>query len=320
MTRYLIVAHQTAGCPELAAKVAEIVAADPDAAFGIVVPTTSAQHLLTWEEGETEAIAWRAASRARASLEGVGANVVAETIGDASALLASDDELRARPDFYEAISVSTLARGVSRWLRLDLPHRAEGKFGLAVTHVTAADDTPTMGGEAQRLPLLTDYLMRALGGKSTLSPLKARAALVAIGEPAVPALIEALGRGGDHERWEAAKALAEIASPDAAPALVGALEDVHGAVRWLAAEGLINLGNEALPPLLEALETRPDSCRLREGAHHVLITLRRHDLHDDLEPVVAALVESGPAEAVGPAAAKAVASLEREPAPVGPAR
>jgi len=35
--------------------------------------------------------------------------------------------------------VSTLPGGISKWLKLDLPHRVERATGLPVTHVTASE-------------------------------------------------------------------------------------------------------------------------------------------------------------------------------------
>jgi HEAT repeat protein len=117
----------------------------------------------------------------------------------------------------------------------------------------------------------------------------ARRSLVAVGEPAVGALVGALNDKKAYIRWEAAKALGEIGSPKAAPALVRALEDGGFGVRWLAAEGLIALGREGLPPLLQALIERPDSTWLRDGAHHVLRVLADRGLHDLVAPAVVAL-------------------------------
>ena len=46
------------------------------------------------------------------------------------------DELLAQPD-YEALVICTLPPGISRWLRMDLVHRVERKFGGRVIHVVA---------------------------------------------------------------------------------------------------------------------------------------------------------------------------------------
>ena len=40
-------------------------------------------------------------------------------------------------DQFDEITISTLPLGVSRWLGMDLPHRAERKFKLPVTTVIA---------------------------------------------------------------------------------------------------------------------------------------------------------------------------------------
>ena len=52
MTRYLVVAHQTATSLELLEKVTEIANGDPHSTFTILVPATPVQHLLVWEDGE----------------------------------------------------------------------------------------------------------------------------------------------------------------------------------------------------------------------------------------------------------------------------
>jgi HEAT repeat protein len=102
-------------------------------------------------------------------------------------------------------------------------------------------------------------------------------------------LLAALQSPKRHARWEAAKALGEIADPGAAAALVGRLEDDESAVRWLAATALINLGRDALVPLLQGLETHSDSLWFREGAHHVLHSLVREGVADEVRPILEAL-------------------------------
>jgi hypothetical protein len=117
----------------------------------------------------------------------------------------------------------------------------------------------------------------------------ARERLEEVGKPAVPYLISALRSPNEHARWEAAKALAEIADPSAAPALVNTLCDEKAAVRWLAGNALINLGHDALAPLLRGLEGSSDSIWFRDGAHHVLRSLIREGEADEAIPVMEAL-------------------------------
>ena len=57
-------------------------------------------------------------------------------VGPSDPLEAIADAL-ARAD-YDEIIVSTLPKGISRWLRMDLPRRAQRKFRLPVTHVEAS--------------------------------------------------------------------------------------------------------------------------------------------------------------------------------------
>jgi hypothetical protein len=139
---------------------------------------------------------------------------------------------------------------------------------------------------------------------------KARKALVALGKPAVPSLIQLLSHRKPHVRWEAAKALGGIADPLAAPALVNALDDRDGDVRWLAAVGVAALGRDGLQPLLAALLQRAQSCSFCEAAHHVCHTLlKRKRLGPILRPLLAAMKESEPEVAVPPAAYTALSRL-----------
>ena len=122
----------------------------------------------------------------------------------------------------------------------------------------------------------------------------ARVQLEEIGSPAVPGLVRALHSPGEHVRWEAAKALGEIADPRAAPALVDALEDDKASIRWLAATALINLGRDALVPLLQGMESNCDSYSFREGAHRVLHSLVKDGIADEAIPVLEALEDLEP--------------------------
>lgn len=135
MRRYLVVANQTLGGPQLTLKMREAVARGP-CTFHFLVPATPPQDHATWTEGEAGALARErlAATLARAGETGVDA--ADGSVGDPNPVQAIADVLAAR-DFDEII-VSTLPPGVSRWLRLDLLHRVERRFDLPVTHVVGA--------------------------------------------------------------------------------------------------------------------------------------------------------------------------------------
>lgn len=137
MGRYLVVAHQTAASLELQEKLRTLASGDPGAEFVLLVPATLIPHLLTWVEGEARATAQRTAEVARAQLEKAGLNVIRTSVGDESPLLAIEDELRESPARYDGIVICTFPPGVSRWLRLDLPHQAERRFSLPVIAVVA---------------------------------------------------------------------------------------------------------------------------------------------------------------------------------------
>jgi hypothetical protein len=163
--------------------------------------------------------------------------------------------------------------------------------------------------DARIPPLLGD-----LAGRDPATREKAREALVVIGKPAVPSLIQLLAHGKPHIRWEAAKALSGIADPIAATALVNALEDPDGDVRWLAAEGLIVLGGEGVQPLLAALLGRAQSIWLCKSAHHVCHALaRRRRIGPILRPVLAALDKPEPQIGVPLAAYAALSRLRESP-------
>ncbi|HBY95461.1 MAG: HEAT repeat domain-containing protein [Ardenticatenaceae bacterium] len=139
---------------------------------------------------------------------------------------------------------------------------------------------------------------------------RTRKHLVAIGAPAIAPLLELLSDQDEHVRWEAAKVLSRICTPEAAASLVEFLEDRNSAIRWLAAQGLIAAGRAGLPPLLRALIQRSNSVWLREGAHRVLLALARRSPGDPVAPVLDALEDIEPALEVPPAAAAALHAFE----------
>lgn len=135
MARYLVVTHQTALSPDLQRKVRALVAEDPAAEFAVLVP--EAPGVPTTWEGETVDVAGQRAEAAKTLLEETArARVVRTAVGAPDPVQAITDELLARPG-YDALIICTLPPGISRWLKLDLVHRAERKFGLRVIHVVA---------------------------------------------------------------------------------------------------------------------------------------------------------------------------------------
>src|SRR5687768_14388467 len=72
----------------------------------------------------------------------------------------------------------------------------------------------------------------SLASKDVRVRAAARRALVQSGQPTVEPLTQALRSPNHIVRWEAAKALSEIADPASAPALIQALMDERFDVRW----------------------------------------------------------------------------------------
>jgi hypothetical protein len=116
-----------------------LVAEDPNAQFVLLVPATPISHLLTWVEGEAREVAQRSAEVAKKRMEETGIAVSRTAVGDGSPIVAIEDELRQSPERFDAIIVSTLPLGISKWLGLDLPHKAQRKFGLPVIHVVSQE-------------------------------------------------------------------------------------------------------------------------------------------------------------------------------------
>ncbi len=147
---------------------------------------------------------------------------------------------------------------------------------------------------AKEIPAHIRDLIDKLGSKDGTVRQEARQTFVEMGTDAVDFLAELIDVPTDIIRWEAIKALGQIADPLVVPLLIDALEDDWDSVRWLAAEGLINIGNASVVPLLEQLRDRYDSVLLREGAHHVFkeLSYQQHGLQE-IVPLLALLDGSG---------------------------
>jgi hypothetical protein len=134
--RILILAHKTAATPALLAAVKERASAGPTT-FTLLVPKlTHGLHKVVDAEDQQEDEAHEVLALALPLLEEAAGGHVDGIVGDPNPLDAVQDAVNLRG--FEEIIVSTLPARVSRWLRLDLPHKLEG-LGIPVTTVTAKD-------------------------------------------------------------------------------------------------------------------------------------------------------------------------------------
>jgi len=95
-------------------------------------------------------------------------------------------------------------------------------------------------------PAAIPQLIDILGDDDRLLAHLAADALIAIGNPAIAALIEAIRSSNASVRIEAARALAILRNDQAIPCLFSALDDPSPWVTYWAEEGLRNMGVEML--------------------------------------------------------------------------
>jgi hypothetical protein len=150
--RYLIVANQTTNSPALRAAI-ESRLSDGPARFFVLVPTTGASELARLtamavdplhgttfclpDLGGDDEPRVQAETRLAAQLR-----EIRDLGGEADGSIGAEDPIGAIAELldreaFDEILLSTLPAGVSRWLSLDLPHRAARKFPVPVTHVEA---------------------------------------------------------------------------------------------------------------------------------------------------------------------------------------
>jgi hypothetical protein len=145
VAKYLVVANQTLGGDQLMYTVRQRVAAGPSSFFVLVpntqlleitgpVPSASAASVSADAEHRATLRAQARLHQALAQLRAEGVEARGD-IGDADPLTAINDVLA--EEQFDEIIISTLPIGISRWLGMDLPHRAERRFKLPVTTVTA---------------------------------------------------------------------------------------------------------------------------------------------------------------------------------------
>jgi hypothetical protein len=142
MAKYLLVAHQTAQSPQLLAAAQELSREDSGAMFVLLVPATPIGDLVVSQEGEMSEVATRRAESARTWLQDAGVQMIDAKIGDPDPLQAIGNELQSGQR-YEAIVLSTLPQGMSRWLRMDVVSRARRQFpSIRVEHVVSESHLP----------------------------------------------------------------------------------------------------------------------------------------------------------------------------------
>src|SRR4051794_6143073 len=132
--RVLIVANRTAATPALIEAVRERAKRGP-CSFTLLVPNTAhGLHKVVDPEDQSRSEAEETLDLALPLLEDAAGSLVEGIIGDPEPLAAIQDAINLHG--FEEIIISTLPTRFSRWLKLDLPHKAEG-LGLPVTTITA---------------------------------------------------------------------------------------------------------------------------------------------------------------------------------------
>ena len=149
MVRLLLVANKTLASGEVSRFVRERVAKDESCQFTLLVPATPQRSQLGYRIGNeianagsgtrvsdaTEGIDdWQHArlrlEHGLSLLRALGATVDGE-VGDANPAKAITEVLK-RKSFDEVV-LSTLPKGISRWLGLDIPHQVQRRFHIPVT-------------------------------------------------------------------------------------------------------------------------------------------------------------------------------------------
>lgn len=133
-TRVLIVAHRTAATPALIEEVRDR-AARGSCEFTLLVPNPAhGLHKLVDPEDVGEGEARDTLELALPLLSDAAGSEVKGLVGCSEPLAAIQDAVNLHG--FDEIIISTLPARVSRWVRLDLAHKAAG-LGLPVTTVTA---------------------------------------------------------------------------------------------------------------------------------------------------------------------------------------
>ena len=132
MRSYLIVANQTLTSRSLTEAITARLADGPVRTH-VVVPLSPVGGRLTWDEQASREVARTRLDEVLARLREMGAEADGE-IGDRDPVMAVRDALRGRE--VDEVIVSTLPKGLSRWLGEDVPSRLRDSIRVPVTVVT----------------------------------------------------------------------------------------------------------------------------------------------------------------------------------------
>ena len=136
-TRVLVVAHKTAATQPLLDAVRARAERGP-CTFTLLVPNAAhGLHKVVDPQDQGGGEAQAVIDRAVPLLRDASGSPVDGMVGDADPVAAVADAINLRG--FDEVIISTLTARVSRWLRLDLPHKVAG-MGLPVTTVTPAAD------------------------------------------------------------------------------------------------------------------------------------------------------------------------------------
>jgi nucleotide-binding universal stress UspA family protein len=138
MRSYLIVANQTLTSRSLRDAITARLADGPVRTH-VVVPLSPVGGRLTWDEQESHAVAQSRLDEVLMRLREMGAEADGE-VGDRDPVMAVKDALRGRE--IDEVIVSTLPKGLSRWLGEDVPSRLRDSCPVPVVVVTQSEPDP----------------------------------------------------------------------------------------------------------------------------------------------------------------------------------
>ncbi len=135
MRSYLIVANQTLTSESLQQAIRARLVDGPIETY-VVVPLTPVGGRLTWDEQASWDVAKARLDDVLARLREMGADADGE-VGDRDPVAAVRDAMRGRT--VDEVIVSTLPKGISRWLGEDVPSRLQEAVQVPITVVTQAE-------------------------------------------------------------------------------------------------------------------------------------------------------------------------------------